>query len=253
MKLIHFLYFLFFILSFQLKAQDTISSDKNVNFQTEKTSLSPVKFDQKKIAKFKRSNDFKYLEKAESDSWWTRFKYWLALKYLQFKNWFFDQFGTSSLVSLFLTVLPYLFLAGLLLLIGWLFSKFNPTSSLLKSDNHPDVLLHEEEKIIRSENIEDLIFKAVQDQDYRLAVRYYYLLLLKLLNKKGIIHYEFQKTNSEYLSEIKEIDFKESLQRSMRIYDFLWYGNFSINKIEYERAESSFKKLQNNLKSLPDE
>jgi len=236
-----------------LKAQDTIISNKIETAQNTNTAISPVKFDQQKIAKYKSSNDFKYLEKAENDSWWTRFKYWLALKYLQFKNWFFDQFGTSSLVSLFLKVLPYFLLGGLLLLIGWLFSKFNPSSSLLKSSNQPDVLLNEEEEIIRSENIEDLIASAVKDLNYRLAVRYYYLFLLKLLNQKGIIHYEFQKTNSEYLSELKGVEFKEMIKRSIRHYDFIWYGNFSIDRMQFLQAESSFKKLQDNLKTLPDE
>lgn len=253
MKLTYLLSFLIVVLSFQLKAQDSISVQKNESFQVEDITLTPVGFDKNKIEKFKNSKDFEYVKNAESDWWWPRFKTWLQLKYNQFKDWFFDQFGTSSLVSVILTILPYFLLAGLLLLIGWLFSKFNPTSSLLKSDKYPDVFLNEEEKIIKSENIEDLISTAVQNQDFRLAVRYYYLFLLKLLHQKGIIHYEFQKTNAEYLAEIEKLDFKEALKRTMRIYDFMWYGSFSINKQEFESAELSFKKLQNSLKTLPDE
>jgi len=253
MRITHFLSLFIFILSFNLKAQDSIIIQKNENVQVIDTSLSPVSFDTKRIEKYKSSKDFEYLKNAESDSWWVRFKRWLQLKYNQFENWFFDQFGTSSLVGLILTILPYFLLVGLLLLIIWLFSKFNPSSTFLKSDKNPDVLLNEEEQLVKSENIEDLIAFAVQNQDYRLAVRYYYLLLLKLLNQKGIIHYEFQKTNAEYLAEIEKLDFKESLKRSMRIYDFIWYGSFSINKQEFENAEVTFKQLQNNLKSLPDE
>lgn len=83
----------------------------------------------------------------------------------------------------------------------------------MKEQQAPHVFLNEEENIVQSENIGELIASAVKDGDFRLAIRYYYLQLLRQLNQKELIKYEFQKTNSEYLNEIKADNLQLQLKK----------------------------------------
>jgi hypothetical protein len=94
---------------------------------------------------------------------------------------------------------------------------------------------------------------AIANRDYRLAIRYYYLRLLKDLDKQGIIKYEYQKTNAEYLAEIKEKDLQQSVKRIIRLYNFIWYGNFPVNGEDFNTVRESFRRIETNLKPLVDE
>src|SRR5690606_29380563 len=98
-----------------------------------------------------------------------------------------------------------------------------------------------------------LIESAIAAGDYRLAVRYYYLQLLKHLNEKGVINYEFQKTNSEYLFEINDETFKPKVKRLMRLYDFIWYGSFNVTENDFSVAQNSFREAESSILNLPNE
>ncbi|WP_034891825.1 hypothetical protein [Gillisia sp. Hel_I_29] len=241
------------LLSFPSKAQVSINNDTITQISNSDTLISTVPFNSNKIEEFKNSKDFAYLNNAESDGWWARFKNWLRLKYNQFVTWFFEQFGTSTAVSLLLKILPYFLLGILVLLIGWLFSKLSASTSMLHKNKDTAFYINAEEEIIRSKNIDELISSAIQAQDYRLAIRYYYLQLLKIFNSEGTINYEFQKTNDDYLAEIKNLELKASFKNIIRLYDFIWYGNFNIGEKEFQRAQESFKGIKNDLNSLKDE
>ncbi|HBY68162.1 MAG TPA: DUF4129 domain-containing protein, partial [Flavobacteriaceae bacterium] len=84
------------------------------------------------------------------------------------------------------------------------------------------------EEIIRSKNIRELIEKALQNKEYRLAVRYYYLLILKKLTDAELIDYEFDKTNTDYIAEITSDTVILPFKKATNLYDYIWYGNFTV-------------------------
>lgn len=106
---------------------------------------------------------------------------------------------------------------------------------------------------ITAENIEHadihaLIKNAENENNYRLAIRYYYLLVLKTLSLKNHIKFEDDKTNSEYLNEIKEKPFSEGFEYTSYLYNYIWYGKFSLNIEQYNKAKSNFLTLLNQVK-----
>ena len=111
------------------------------------------------------------------------------------------------------------------------------------------VILSEEENIIKNEDIQQLIKEAVAQKNYRLAIRYYYLGILKLLTEKDFIEWQLQKTNSDYLAEINNDDIKLNFSKITWLYDYIWYGDFAIDENGYSRAERSFLELQTKLGS----
>lgn len=227
-------------------AQDSVLVDRPAVQYDTLTTLQPVEFNPEKIEAYKKQDAFNYLEDVENDSWWTRFKKWLDLKFHQFSNWLFGEYEPNSFLAFLLNVLPYLIIGAILGFFVWLFMKLNPGVSVLDEPQKPQVLFHEEEEIVRSGDISGLIEKAVSDGDYRLAIRYYYLQLLKILDEREFINYEYQKTDSDYLAEVKE-DLKSPLKKVMRLYDFIWYGNFPVTAEDFPGIQKTFLQFRASL------
>ena len=239
--------------SIAVKAQDSLSlEEKQVQYDTT-TNLNPLDFNADKIADLKKDPSFDYLNTVVNDSWWTRAKRWINTRYQQFTNWLFGDYKAYEFVAVLLKILPYLILGGFIGMMIWLFIRLIPARSLFEEQESPQVFLNDEENIVRSENIGELIEAAINNGDYRLAVRYYYLQLLRQLHQKKLINYEFQKTNSEYLNEIKADKLRVQLKKAIRIYDFFWYGIFSLTEPVFNLAQRNFQDLQTSIKIIPDE
>lgn len=105
---------------------------------------------------------------------------------------------------------------------------------------------------ITAENIEHadiktLIKKAENNKDYRLAIRYYYLLTLKTLSLKNHIKFEDDKTNAEYLTEVSSTSFSQGFSYASYLYNYIWYGKFNLEETQYTQAKENFVSLLNQL------
>ena len=89
-------------------------------------------------------------------------------------------------------------------------------------------------------NFREMISKAENQQDYRLAIRYHFLRMLKTLTDKNLIDWNPEKTNRDYISEISASELKEQFKDASRIFDYVWYGEFSINETEYKTYKDKF-------------
>ncbi len=249
---------LFRLLLFFLSAGSAVAQDSLINnlnqIQLDTTSnIQPLDFQEEQISDYKNDKDFGYLNELVSDNWWSRFKEWLSMRYNQIIHWLFGDYEAGSFLSFFLQLLPYLLIMVIIAFAVWLFIRLNPGNYLLATPDEPQVFLSDEEKIIKSENIQELIDRAIKAEDYRLAVRYYYLQLLQLLNQKELIAYEFQKTDTEYLNELEQENFRQNFKKILRIYDFIWYGSFPISFDDFVKTQRNFEDFKTSLKSLPNE
>ena len=236
MKFAPVLFFIIFFCSTFGWTQDTLSgSSKEINYDTN-SSIELIKFEQQQISEYKNDKAFEYLNVANQDNWWTRFKDWVNMRYHQVLDWLFGDYEANTILAFFLNLLPYILIIAIIAFAVWLFIRLNPGEYLLATPEEPEVFLSEEEKIIKSENISDLIEQAIRDGDYRLAIRFYYLQLLRQLNARELIRYEFQKTDTEYLNELKKDDIRPELKKLMRIYDFIWYGSFPISEDDFKKT-----------------
>ncbi len=102
---------------------------------------------------------------------------------------------------------------------------------------------------IKSIDLDKLIKDALQQKDYRLAVRFMYLKALKDLSAKNIIHWDFDKTNADYQREIEDLNLKRDFQRVSYLYDFVWYGEFEIGEQEFAQAQGNFDRFTQNLRN----
>ncbi len=95
----------------------------------------------------------------------------------------------------------------------------------------------------------EAIKEAVQSKNYRLAVRLHYLQLLKTLSEKGIISYQPDKTNFDYLLQVRSTAHYHDFFSATRNYEYSWYGLFPIDEAQYRQIESTFSHFHQKIKA----
>lgn len=93
-----------------------------------------------------------------------------------------------------------------------------------------------------------LIAEAVQNKHYRLAIRLYYLWLLQRLQEQEKITWAPEKTNADYLYELKDTQDKEQFTYLSYLYNTIWYGEYEITAEEFSKAKKSFDTKLNPMK-----
>ncbi|MEO8932819.1 MAG: hypothetical protein ABI295_00810 [Xanthomarina sp.] len=132
----------------------------------------------------------------------------------------------------------------------YLFVKFllqSPMSSVFKTEEKTMDAFGYMEEDIQQLDFENLIKSALNENNFRLATRYLYLKALKNLTSKNIIDWHYNKTNSDYLNEISDDGIKQLFKRISYIYDYVWYGEFSIDAQAFAKNEEAFLTLNKRI------
>ena len=230
-----------------ISAQDSIVKPKKISIKyTEKdilidtSTISPAKFDLNFKKKYNTS-EFIYEVKAKEIGAWDRFVEWLGY-------WLKKLLGLSSNVSssgiditlriiagIVIIVVIYLIVKAVLNKEGqWIFGK----STTKRIIHHEDI-----ERNLQNVDFEKLIASTIKSGNQRLAIRYYYLWLLKKMSEKEIIDWNPEKTNSDYLYEIKNAQLKQNFSYASYLYNNIWYGEFEINDDSFTSIKKSFEAI----------
>ncbi|WP_341220549.1 hypothetical protein [Polaribacter atrinae] len=108
-------------------------------------------------------------------------------------------------------------------------------------------LIYEDEDIHETD-IDGLLQNAIHNKEYRLAIRCYYLSVLKVLSDKKLIDYHKDKTNSEYLFEIENTTTRTEFSYLSYVYSYVWYGDFPIDETNFKLAENKYQSFKKSLK-----
>tara|TARA_R110002049_G_scaffold150790_2_gene314014 strand:- start:13990 stop:14727 length:738 start_codon:yes stop_codon:yes gene_type:complete len=211
------------------------------------TPISIQKITQEDLQTYKEDAKYNYtLEKSEI-TWWEDFKNWLYSYWLRFFQWLLGAEKGAGFLTALLRVLPYVLLGILIFILIKFFLKANMQNIAFSKKNQSTVVLSEEEQIIKNEDIQQLIKNAIKDKNYRLAIRYYYLFILKTLSEEELIDWQLQKTNDDYEQELKTSPLAAPFHTITRLYDYVWYGGFTIDELKYKKAAAEFVKFQNTI------
>ncbi len=90
---------------------------------------------------------------------------------------------------------------------------------------------------IHETDLDIFLKKALESSDYPLAVRLYFLQSIKRLSENNAIDWSKEKTNREYLREMRAHRLHEDFRLRTHDYERIWYGNQPLD-------ESTFKRLQ---------
>jgi len=107
-------------------------------------------------------------------------------------------------------------------------------NSNLKVKNELEYSIAEAEMNIDKSDLNYLLQQALDHKEYKLALRIYYLIIIKELNTKGLIKYKKDKTNYTYLLEMQPNKNYGSFKNLTRIYEYFWYGDKELTASKFE-------------------
>lgn len=166
-------------------------------------------------------------------------------------------FQGFNIPSWILSTLKWLFYAVLLGGVLMLILKGNLNFSFKPKNNKVDEIISETTAIESAEQLknigyEDQIERAEEQGNYRLATRLYYLWTLKKLIDDDLIQFHIKKTNKDYCQELvgKTVYGKtvyDDFSQCTQYYNYVWFGEFNIDNLMYEKIQSEFKTLLKQL------
>jgi hypothetical protein len=96
---------------------------------------------------------------------------------------------------------------------------------------------------INTIDFDKMIEEAVNSGMFRRAVRLYYLKALKQLSDKSQIQWEINKTNRDYLYELKSSNLRAGFEDITYVYEYVWYGNVEIDAEKFSKVRSTFNQF----------
>jgi hypothetical protein len=149
-----------------------------------------------------------------------------------------------------LQVLSYAVIIAIVVLLIYIVLKNTTFSQKLKNRNIDTKAAGEE--IDNIEEFETLgpLQQALADGNYRLAVRLYYLELLKNLHVKGLIRWQKDKTNRDYLNELFQTEFHyNEIRRLTLSYEEVYYGEHELPVQTLQQIITNFQQMDQKFES----
>ncbi len=106
----------------------------------------------------------------------------------------------------------------------------------------------EEEPTIES-NLTELLEAALKQNDFREAIRIYYLLSIKNLNDNHIVTYSIDKTNFEYVSEVGGHPAFLLFRELTITFERIWFGDSLANETKLNSYQSKYSDLKEVISS----
>ena len=210
-----------------------------VNNPVSENVIYPKEFKQNVPSRYK-GNEFDYSVSKPRESFWQK----LLRKVDRFFRTIFGEtiFAKSSKFTGAVIRLFAIILVGFLLyfIIKYILGK---DGSFIFGKKNKKLNLNVEElhENIHEINFPESIAKFEHAGDYRSAVRYQFLSVLKKLSDKKLINWNPEKTNKDYVAELKVPHLKSEFSDLSYIFEYVWYGEFNIDEQSYQKFKNQYQ------------
>lgn len=207
-------------------------------------NISPRSFEEGFQDKY-TSADYDYTRTKPKVSLWDKIKDWLT----RFFSKFLVDTDVSAINNITVWVMRILAIGVVGLVLywllnyvlrkdgNWIFSKknqeINPEARTIKENIHEI-------------DLNALISKYEAEKNLRFATRYQYLKLLKIFNDKKLLTWDPDKTNLDYIRELKGSTHHKTFTRLTHVFDYVWYGDFAVDEETYAKYKNEFHSLIKN-------
>ena len=233
----------FLVLLFVVSCGDAFAASKKTPLKviTDTSKISTRHFNQKALDNYKADKDFNYSgQSIGKPSLWQRFWAWVWYHITRL----FNSIPFSG------TALKYLFAVLGVALAAFIIFKslgIDPITFWRGEAAKIAVPYSESLEDIHGVDFDTEIERAVAQHNFRLAVRLLYLKCLKQLSDKDLIQWQPDKTNTAYISELNAPEQKRVFGLLTRQFEYVWYGNFAINKQAYADIDMLFTDFKKQL------
>ena len=161
--------------------------------------------------------------------------------------------GFNPIWGVLIVFLKWFFIIGSVVLLAYLILRFVGEGNIFGTkkrritDPSVQIDLEHIEEHLETAELDPLINQAIADKNYTLAIRLYYLAILKELHLKGDIEWKKDKTNRMYVREMREHRFFEPFRSTTSTFERVWYGSQTIDERQFDIIQPNFQRL---LKSI---
>ena len=220
----------------------SFSADKDtteLKRATNKTVQS-ISINRDKLSDVQDNESYQYEPKRVEKNFLEEASDWLSAKWNKLMEWIFGDKQGNEILNFIINYFPYLLLAIGIFIIVRLLYKYDVFKKRAARQNPPDIRLADDEEIVKSSNISTLIDKSKQESDYRMAIRYLFLNMLRQADQQELIRFTKNKTNDDYIVEIKDKTLARGFENLTYYYDFIWYGQYPVDETFFAQLEEKF-------------
>jgi hypothetical protein len=105
-----------------------------------------------------------------------------------------------------------------------------------------------EEELQAPEDIDRMIGQAQHEGDYRLAIRLLYRRTLAELRNVGHIAYRPEKTDADYIREVRSRAFGSAFASAVRYFQVAWYGMEHAQPEQFAQASAAFDAVRSQIR-----
>ncbi len=149
------------------------------------------------------------------------------------------QFFTSLPWSIIFYTFVALFLAFIAYRIYKYGGVFKANSKKIYNESDFDYI----EENLAEVNLDGLIAKAENAQNYPLAIRYLHYQNLQNLYNRNHIEWDPKKTNQQFINQIKDENLKQLFSNNTHVFNQIWFGEFSVDFDKYHEYKTMFNQL----------
>ncbi len=156
---------------------------------------------------------------------------------------------TDNIIANILKVSAYVIVGVMFLIIAYLVIK-NYIGFSSEKKMEAEILDIDNIEDIRAVDFNSQIKKAEDAGDYKTAIRMYYLKGLQIMAERNIIQWQIQKTNQDYLREIRKSrkPLSERWRQLTYAFDYVWYGDLDLGGDQYPALKTSFQQILQSIR-----
>lgn len=205
-------------------------------------TLYPKNFKENIKSRYK-GEEFDYSTSKPRESFWDK----LMRKVLKLIQTIFGDTSLESSAQI-TTLVIRVFAIALVGFLLYFIVKFliGKNGNFIFGKRNKKVIINDEElhENIHEINFPESIATFERSKDYRSAVRYQFLFVLKKLSDKKLILWNPEKTNKDYVAELKVPHFKNEFSDLSYIFDYVWYGEFNIDEQSYAKFKEQYQSFK---------
>lgn len=230
-------FLIFLLLFFSLaSASGDIIPEKRLSYDS--SSVSVRKIPEEALRKLYADDDYNYVRTTTSTSKtvWERFKDWFWEKVIGLFN--------SKTGSITIRIIKYIVVAAAIFFIVFLLLKNDARSLFYRKGAAVSVDFMESVDDIQEIDFDKRIAEEVARRDFRKAVRLYFLKIIKELNQHHLINWKQDKTNTDYLKELRNGSYYQQFAELSKLYEYIWYGDFRLDEANFLTVIQKFNQFK---------
>lgn len=214
-------------------SEDEFAYEKWKHVADDTVAIDRRHFDEAALAEYLKDPDLDYDRVLHHDNlWWDRFMRWLGRKLR-------DILGSDTGDAVFGNL--HWILLGIAVVIVLWFMRRHLFAGVFGLGPKQARLVTEMPENIEELDLDKLLRDAEKDADWRMALRFQWLKVLRKLVDEGRIKWQPRFTDADYLAQLKEPGLRTTFSELSFLFKWVWYGDAPMDAERYRRMKPAFE------------